>query len=89
MKHKIYEFSLFFKILYFVSKGFLNISDHRCLLIGLIQLLYTKEPAVKNIAYFSFKLISVTLLSMVLNLQIDNSPPLPESPYVPEFPNPN
>ena len=31
MKHNIYEFSLFLKILCFVSKGFLNIPEYRCM----------------------------------------------------------
>ena len=54
MKHKIYELSLFLKILYFVSKGSSNIPEYRCLLIGRLQYLYTIEPAVENIEYFRF-----------------------------------
>ena len=49
MKHSIYEFSLFLKILCFVSKESLNIPEYRCLLIGRVQ--YTIEHAVENIAY--------------------------------------
>ena len=58
MKHNIYEFSLFLKILCFVIKGTLNIPEYRCLLIGRVQYLYTIEHA-------SIQTISVTLLSMV------------------------
>jgi len=65
MKHNIYEFSLFFKILCFVSKGTLNIPEYRCLLIGRVHDLYTIEHAVGNIAYHRFQSISVTLLSLV------------------------
>ena len=50
MKHNIYEFSLFLKILYFVSNGFLNIPEYRCLLIGRVHM-YTIEHAVENIIY--------------------------------------
>ena len=53
MKHNIYEFSPFLKILCFVTKGSLNIPEYRCLLIGHVQYLYTIEHAVENIAYFS------------------------------------
>ena len=53
MKHKIYEFSLFFKILCFASKGSLNIPENRSLLIGRVLQLYTMEPSVKNIAFTS------------------------------------
>ena len=53
MKHNIYEFSLFLKILCFVSKGSLNIPEYRCLLIGRVQYLYTIEHTVENIPYFS------------------------------------
>ena len=61
MKQNIYEFSLFLKILYFVSKGSLNIPEYRCLLIGGIQYLYTIEHAVENIPYHRFQLISLLL----------------------------
>ena len=54
-------FKKYFKILYFVSKGSLNIPEYRCLVICRVLYLYTIEPAVKNIAYFRFQLISVTL----------------------------
>jgi len=54
MKHNIYEFSLFLKILCIVSKGSLNIPENRCLLIGRVQYLYTIEQAVENIAYLSW-----------------------------------
>ena len=64
MKHNIYEFSLFLKILCFVSKGSVNIPEYRCLLIGRVQYLYTIEHAVENIAYHRFQSISVTLLSL-------------------------
>jgi len=70
MKHKIYEFSLVLKILYFVSKGSLNILEYRCLLICNVKYLHTIEPAVENIVYFRFQLISVTLLT--LNFQFKN-----------------
>ena len=53
MKHNIYEFSLFLRVLCFVSKGSLNIPKYRGLLIGRVQYLYTIEHAVENIAYFS------------------------------------
>ena len=63
----IYEFSLFLKILCFISKGSLNIPEYRCLLIGRVLHLYTiqmfadwsctalvhNKHAVENIAYFS------------------------------------
>ena len=65
MKHNIYEFSLFLKILCFVSKGSLNIPEYRCLMIGLVQYMYTNKHAVENIAYHRFQSISVTLLSLV------------------------
>ena len=70
MKHKTYEFSLFLKIFYFLFKGSLNILEYRCLLIGSVQYLHTIEPAVENIVYFRFQLISVTLLT--LNFQFMN-----------------
>ena len=54
MKHNIYGFSLFLKILCFVSKESLNIPEYRCLLIGPLQYLYTIEQADENIAYFSW-----------------------------------
>ena len=54
MKHKIYELRLFLKISCFVSKGFLNIPEYRCLLIGRVQYLYIIEHVVENIAYFSW-----------------------------------
>ena len=66
MKNNIYEFSLILKISCFVSKGSLNIPEYRCLLIGRVQ--YTIEHAVENIAYHRFQLISVTLLSLGLNV---------------------
>ena len=50
MKHNIYEFSLFLKILHFVYK-ILNIPEYRCWLIGRVQYLYSIEHAVENIAY--------------------------------------
>ena len=50
MKHNIYEFSLFLKILRFVYK-ILNIPEYRCWLIGRVQYLYSIEHAVENIAY--------------------------------------
>ena len=65
MKHNIYEFSLFLKILCFVSKGSLNIPEYICLLIGRVQYLYAIEHAVENIAYHRFQSISVTILSLV------------------------
>ena len=40
-------------------------SEVRDLLIGRVQYLYTIEPALENITYSSFQLISVTLLSLV------------------------
>ena len=64
MKHNIYEFSLFLKILCFVSKGSLKIIEYKCLLIGHVKYLYTIEHAVENIAYFSWLSISVTLISL-------------------------
>ena len=54
MKHYIYEFSLFLKILCFEPKGSLNIPEYRCLLIGRVQYLYTIEHSVENIAYHRF-----------------------------------
>ena len=51
MKKNICEFSLFLKILYFVSKESLNYPEYRCLLIGRVQYLYTIKHAVENIAY--------------------------------------
>ena len=54
----------FLKILYFLSKGSLSIPEYRWLLIGRVQFLHTIEPAVENIAYHKFQLISVTLLSL-------------------------
>ena len=62
MKHNIYKFSLFLKILCFVSKGSLNIPEYRCLLIGRVQYLYTIEHVVENIAYHMFQSIFGTLL---------------------------
>ena len=64
MKHIIYEFSQFLKILCFVSKGSLNIPEFICLLSCRVQCLYTLEHAVENIAYHRFQLISVTFLSL-------------------------
>ena len=60
MKHNIYEFSLFLKILCFESKG-----EYRCLLIGRVQYLYTIEHAVENIAYQWFQSIPGTLLFLL------------------------
>ena len=65
MKYNIYEFSLFLKILCFVSKGSLNIPEYRCLLIGRVQYLYTIEHAVENITNHWFQSISVTVLFLV------------------------
>ena len=70
MKLNIYEFSLFLKILCFVSKVSLNIPEYRCLLIDRILYFYTIEHAVENIAYHRFQLISVTLLSLPDRLTI-------------------
>ena len=70
MKHYIYEFSLFLKILCFVSKGSLNIPKYRCLLIGRVQYLYAIEHTVENVAYHRFQSISVTLLSLLLTVYI-------------------
>ena len=56
MKHNIYEFSLFLKILYYVFKGSLNIPEYRCLLIDCV--LYTIEPTVENIAYYTERPLS-------------------------------
>ena len=54
MKHNIYKFRLFSKILCFASKASLNIPEYRCLLIDRAQYnLYTIKHAVENIAYFS------------------------------------
>ena len=50
MKLKIYEFSIFLKILYFASTGTLNIPES---VIGRVLQLYTMEPAVINIAFTS------------------------------------
>ena len=47
MKHNIYKFGLFLKILYFVSKGSLKIPEYRYLLIGRVQYLYTIEHDVE------------------------------------------
>ena len=66
MKHNIYEFSLFLKILYNVFKGSLNIPKYRCLLIDCVLYLHTIEPAVENIEYYRFQSMSVTLLSLIL-----------------------
>ena len=52
IKHNVYEYCLFLKILNFLSKGSLNIPEYRCLLIGRVQCLYTIEHAVENIAYY-------------------------------------
>ena len=57
------NFCLVLKILYFLSKGSLNIPEYRCLLIGRVQYLYTIEHAVENMAYHRFQLISDTLIS--------------------------
>ena len=64
MKHNVYEYCLYSKILHFLFKGSLNIPDYRCLLIGLVQYLYTIEHAVENIVYYRCLSISVTLLSL-------------------------
>ena len=37
MKHNVYEYCLFLKILHFLFKGSLNIPEYRCLLIGRAQ----------------------------------------------------
>ena len=66
MKHNIYKFSLFLKMLCFVSKGSLNIPVYKCALTGRVQYLYTLEHAVEIIAYHMFQSISVTLLSLGL-----------------------
>ena len=52
---------VFLKILYFVSKGFLNIPEYRCLLIGRVQYLYTIEHALENIVYTRSLLLSYLL----------------------------
>ena len=36
----------------FPIQRILNIPEYRCLLIGRVQYLYTREHAVKNIAYY-------------------------------------
>ena len=51
IEHKNYQFSLFFKILYMLSKGSLNVPEYRRLLIGHVLQLYPMEPAVENIAF--------------------------------------
>ena len=60
------NFVYFFKILYFLSNGYLNIPEYRRLLnlIGRVQYLYIIEHAVENINYHRFQSISVTLLSL-------------------------
>ena len=58
MKHNIYEFSLFLKILYFIPKGSLNIPEYRCLLIGRVQFLYAIETVGENIVYHWSLLLS-------------------------------
>ena len=67
MKHNIYEFCLFLKILYFLLKGSFNIPEYRCLLIGHVQYLYTIDRAVEDIAYriASIYLYSVIFLSLM------------------------
>ena len=72
IKHNIYEICLFLKILYFLSKGSLNIPEYRCLLIVHVQ--YTIEHAVENIAYHRFQSISVTLLSLDYTCFADGTP---------------
>ena len=57
MKHNIYEFSLFLKILYVISKGSLNNLEYICPLIGRVQFLYSIETVLENIAYHRFHLI--------------------------------
>ena len=52
IKHNVYEFCLFLKILHFLFKGSLIIPEYRCLLIGRVQYLYTIEHAVENIANY-------------------------------------
>ena len=52
MNHKIYEY-LLLKVMYFLSKGYLNIPKHKRLLIGCVLQLYTMEPVIENIAFSS------------------------------------
>ena len=42
-EHKIHEFNLFLKVLHFISKGSLNITEYRRLSIGRVLQLYTME----------------------------------------------
>ena len=51
MKHNVYEYCIFFKILHFIFKGFLKIPEYRCLLIDRVQYLYKIEHAAENITY--------------------------------------
>ena len=51
LKHKIYEFRLFLKVFYFVSKGSYIITEFRCLLIDRVLQLYTLEHVEVNTAY--------------------------------------
>ena len=61
MKHKIYEFSLLLKILYFVFKESLNIPEYRCLLIGRVLQLYKISHL---LAYEQSVLVCVIKLTM-------------------------
>ena len=63
MKQKIYEFSLFLKDLYFVSKGSLNIPEHRRLFMGRVLQLYTMKPVLENIALLVFNRSLYSLIS--------------------------
>ena len=71
MKHNIYEFSLYLKILCFVSKRSLNIPEYRCLLIGRVQYLYTIEHAVENIAYHRLTILSLIRWLKILSPSFD------------------
>ena len=67
MKHSIYEFSLFLKILCFESKESLNFPEDRCLLVGRVQCIleHNITCSVENIAYHRIQSISVPTYSLV------------------------
>ena len=69
LKHKINEFSLNFWRLFCIQRilkyPWIQMNTDWSWLVTHVQYLYTIYPAVENIAYTRFQLISVTLISLV------------------------
>ena len=81
LKHKINEFSLNFWRLFCIQRilkyPWIQMNTDWSWLVTHVQYLYTIYPAVENIAYTRFQLISVTLISLISFLNAILWPPRP------------